>query len=479
MILTHQLSTAFLQYIKDNQLFDRQNRLLVAVSGGLDSSVLCHLLHLNGFSFAMAHCHFGLRGAESDRDAAFVKSLAAQYGVPCFVRHFATKAFAAEHKMAIQEAARRLRYDWFAQLLDCTWTESGSEEPSEKNAAQNHHFFSSTGKPLLLTAHHQDDNIETVLMHFFKGTGIAGLRGIQPKQANIIRPLLFAGRKQLAAFAAEHNLAWMEDSSNEETKYTRNFFRHEVIPLIEARMPQAYENIGDNIRRFSETDELYKQAIAFHRKNLLEYRGNEVFIPVLKLAKTKPLQTVAYELLKPYGFSPAQTGSVLQLLHSESGRYVASASHQVVRHRRWLVVAPLQASDLSLLVIENDREAVSFAKGILHLKKIKAPFHISAEQNTAMLDEAALQFPLILRRWKQGDYFYPLGMQKKKKISRFLIDLKLSKTEKENTWVLESKKKIAWVVGLRIDDRFKVVANTKSVVQLSLSPAENSAAPRQ
>lgn len=428
--------------------------MLVAVSGGLDSVVLCHLLHANGFPFAIAHCHFGLRGAESDRDAAFVETLAGKLQLPFFIKHFDTRQYAIDHKLSIQEAARVLRYDWFNQLL------------ADQNAAT---AVSGLAYTHIATAHHLDDNIETVAMNFYKGTGISGLRGMLPRQGKIVRPLLFAHRSELAAYALEHNLEWVEDSSNAEIKYTRNFFRHEVLPLVQQKFPQAMDNIAANIGRFAEVEQLYQQAIGQHLKALCVYKGSEVHVPVLKLAKTVPLQTVAYELLKPFGFSAAQTGAVLQLLQSESGRYVQSATHQVVRHRRWMVIAPIHQQAGSLTLIEQDREWVQAGERQLTLKEMAVPSSLKTDGNTALLDAAKLRYPLVLRPWKTGDYFYPFGLGKKKKISRLLIDLKLSKLEREQVYVLESGNKIAWVVGLRMDDRFKITATTQRVCQLKLN----------
>ncbi len=471
------LPEQFLSYIKEHSLFDPKHRLIVAVSGGLDSVVLVKLLHDAGYAFAIAHCHFGLRGRESDRDAAFVQQLAAGYNAPFLIRHFETPIFAAAQKMSIQEAARKLRYDWFGEIVNGQWATGNGEMVQDELATLNTDLNHHAQKAYLLTAHHMDDAIETALMHFFKGTGISGIRGMLPKVGPVVRPLLFARRADLEIFAQTKGLQWVEDSSNRETKYTRNFFRHEVMPLIAKKIPQALENVAANLPRFREAEMLYLQAIEAHRNHLLEPRGDEVFIPVLKLQRSKPLSSIAFELLKPYGFTAAQTSQVLQLLQSDSGRFVRSATHQIVRHRKWLVIAPLQSDKVSMLVIEKERNTVLFGNRVLKIEERPVPKSILAEKHIALLDAAYLQFPMLLRRWKRGDYFYPLGMRKKKKISRFLIDQKLSLIEKEAIWVLESNKRIAWVVGLRIDDRFKITGTTKSIYQLtsSLSIADNPA----
>jgi tRNA(Ile)-lysidine synthase len=458
------LSEAFIEYIRAHRLFDPKARLTVAVSGGLDSVVLVKLLHDAGYTFTIAHCHFGLRGWESDRDALFVQQLAAAYNAAFLINHFDTKAFALEQKLSIQEAARKLRYDWFAHIINKQLPNTSNSETAQESQKEKVH------SSYLLTAHHMDDNIETVLMNFFKGTGISGIRGMLSKKGHVVRPLLFARRNELELFAKEKALPWVEDSSNKDTKYTRNFFRHEVVPLVARRYPQALENIAANISRFQETETLYQQAIEAHRKNILEYRGNEILIPVLKLERSKPLSTITFELLKPYGFTAAQTGAVLQLRQSESGRFVRSATHQIVRHRKWLVIAPLHSAATSMLVIEKEQDIILYDGKVLKIETKPVPKSPIAEKYIAFLDAGLLQFPMILRRWKKGDYFYPLGMRKKKKISRFLIDQKFSLVEKEAVWVVESGKKIAWVVGLRIDDRFKITSATQNVYQLTSSP---------
>jgi tRNA(Ile)-lysidine synthase len=417
---------------------------LIAVSGGIDSTVLCHLCHEAGFPFSIAHCNFGLRGEESTRDEAFVTSLANKYQVPFYLNRFQTSAYAAMNKMSIQEAARKLRYEWFDDIL-------------KVNALK-----------YLLTAHHLDDNIETVLMNFFKGTGISGLRGIQPKTGTIIRPLLFAKRSEIVSYAHENGLSWVDDSSNDESKYTRNYFRHNIIPAIEKVFPEAINNVAQNIQRFSETEILYRQAVENHKKSLLDLKGDEVHIPVLKLLKSNPLHTLVYEIIKDFGFNNKQVSEVIRLLHSESGKYITSSTHRILRNRKWLVITPLKSENAQTVLIEKDHQVIFFDGCTLNIFYITDGISYSDDINEAVLDLQNVQFPLLLRKWKQGDYFYPLGMPKKKKLSRFFIDHKLSKVEKENVWVIESNKRIIWVVGLRIDDRFKVTSSTRNAIQLQL-----------
>ena len=442
------LLTSFKEFIAIEKLFHQQDQLLVAVSGGLDSVVLCELCKQADLSFSMAHCNFQLRGDESERDEQFVTELAAKYDVPFFVKKFATNSYADEKKISIQEAARELRYNWFHELVE---------------------NLKMPNKPVwLLTAHHADDNVETQLMNLCKGTGMQGLRGIEPKRSYIVRPLLFASRVELAQFAENHKLDWVEDSSNLLEKYSRNYFRNNVIPLVEKIYPGANENLKENLPRFREAFILYQQAIAFHKKKLLVQKGNEVHIPVLKLVKTVPLLSVLYEIIEPYGFTSKQINEVVKLLNSESGKSVYSSTHRIVKNRNWLIIATLQDKDSQVIIIEDENSVVDFENGQLTLKLLQDAMRDSSP-NIAHLDAKQIQFPLILRKWKTGDYFYPLGMKKKKKISRFLIDQKISKTGKEKVWVIEMNKKIIWVVGLRIDERFKISPATNQTLRITLS----------
>ncbi len=436
----------FKQYIATHHLFQSKDRLLLAVSGGVDSVVLCELCHQAGYDFVIAHCNFQLRGEESERDEAFVKKLGSKYGVEVMVKQFDTNTIAAKEKKSIETIARELRYDWFYSLIK-----------------------KETNKPIkcILTAHHSDDNIETAAMNFFRGTGIAGIRGMLPKQGKIIRPLLFARRKELERFAEENKLGFVIDSTNAENDYARNFFRNTILPQVAEAYPDAMKNVLSNISRFGETEQLYQQAIAFHKKKLIEQKGNEFHIPVLKLLKTEPLHTVLYEIIKEFNFSSHQTNEAVALLKSETGKYVQSSSHRIIKNRNWLIIAPNETEAAQNILIEAGEKKIVFDNGELTIKRMsKAEHRMKHSALIAQLDVNDIVFPLLLRKWKQGDYFYPLGMDKKKKLSRFFSDQKLSLTEKENTWVVEMDKKIIWVAGLRLDNRFKITHATEQVMIL-------------
>ena len=457
----------FKENIRHYNLFHAGDHLLLAVSGGIDSVVLCELCRQAGYSFTIAHCNFQLRGEESERDQEFVKKLAEKYNVELLLQKFETASYAKEKKRSIQVAARELRYNWFDELLDT----------KEKK-----------GAPVkVLTAHHLNDNIETLMMNFFKGTGVAGLRGMLPEQGKIVRPLLFATKEELLLFAKENNLDWVQDSSNESDKYSRNYLRHNLIPLVQKIYPEVEHNLAANVQRFREIEILYQQSIDRHKKNLVTQKGNEFYIPILKLKKTEPVRSIVFEIIKSFGFHPAQVDDVMTLLNSGTGKYVASATHRVIRNRNWLVIAPLatvEANTILVTEVGGDIEFTPAKDRRSHLQLETYPirvlptdsYHPSIEKNIAEIDFSKIKFPLILRKWKTGDYFYPLGMKDrkgsrpgKKKLSRFFIDQKLSTTDKERVWVLEMDKKIIWVIGHRIDDRFKITDNTKQVLKLSFS----------
>ena len=451
-------------FIKKENLFKPKDKLLIAVSGGVDSVVLCELCKQAGYDFVIAHCNFQLRSEESNRDEAFVKSVGEKYSVSVLVKKFDTEKYATENKLSIQVAARELRYQWFYEL---------SEQQTTNNKQQTANW--------ILTAHHADDNIETLLMNFFKGTGIGGLKAILPKQNKIVRPLLFAKKEELLEFATVSDLTFVEDSSNASDKYTRNYFRNQLIPGLQKIFPQVQNNLINNLDRFREIEILYQQSIAMHRKKLEVRKINEVHIPVLKLKKTVPLLTIVYEIIKDFGFTSHQTREVISLLESESGKYIQSPTHRIIKNRNWLIISPVESMEAANILIEEKDSIVSFAEGRIEIKKLPQTTNNKQQtpntkqqttNKTAELDAAKLKFPLLLRKWKRGDYFYPLGMQKKKKLSRFFIDQKLSMVQKEKTWVIEMDKKIIWVTGRRIDDRFKITENTTHILQFTLIPSQ-------
>lgn len=463
--LSENYKDQFVDYIRREKLFAAGDHLLLAVSGGVDSMLLARLCSLAGFNFSLLHCNFQLRGDESKRDEEFVQALARELGVECWVRRFDTNAYASENRCSIQEAARTLRYEWFAE-----------ERKQKQEAIKIAHLTESSKKRAgsilpavwVLTAHHADDNIETLLMNFFKGTGMAGLHGIRPRQEGLIRPMLCFRKAELLQWAKAVGWDWVEDSSNLTDKYSRNFIRQQLLPLIASRYPTVEDNLLQNIRRFAEAEQLYNEAIARRRKKLLQYNGLEWQIPVELLKKQEPLATVVYEIAKEFGFGPAQVPDIIHLLDAPSGKFLLSSTHRIIRNRNWLLIASLEEQDASCYVWDNEGTVLDYPDGTLSART-KAAEHLSlpSDPSIAALDAATIQFPLLIRKWKPGDYFYPLGMKKKKKLSRFFIDAKLSRTQKEAVWVMEMNKKIVWVIGHRIDDRFKLHPGTSQALLIT------------
>jgi tRNA(Ile)-lysidine synthase len=452
----------FIVQVKKKHLFSSKDKLLLAVSGGVDSVVLCELCKQAGYDFAIAHCNFQLRGAESGRDEQFVRELAAKYGVKIFVKKFSTEEYAAGKKLSVQEAARELRYGWFAELVAVG---PSAVKDQFSNASSQH-----AGLPVyLLTAHHADDNIETVLMNFFRGTGLHGLTGIPVSPGYIRRPLLNFRKEEILAFAKQHRLLFVEDSSNESSKYTRNYFRNELIPALSEVYPQVKANLGDNIHRFKEIEKLYRFLVDQLAKKLCVKKGNEVSVPVKQLIGYGN-KALVYEIISPYGFQEKQVEEVFKLALSDSGKYIQSPgnNYRIIKHRHWFIISPADSTEAGNILIEAAGKEITYPGGTLQIETAPTKNHKPQTKDfEACLDAKDIRFPLFLRKWKTGDYFYPLGMKKKKKINRFLIDLKLPATVKENTWVIESDQRIIWVVGHRIDERFKVTEKTDRLLRIT------------
>ncbi|MBS1731644.1 MAG: tRNA lysidine(34) synthetase TilS [Bacteroidetes bacterium] len=431
-----------------SSLVPPHKKILLAVSGGMDSVVMTDLFSKAKIPAVVAHANFQLRGPESDRDEQFVEDLASFYHLEFLVKHFDTTTFSQQQKISIQEAARLLRYQWFRDLITMDQYQLA----------------------LIATAHHANDSLETLLINFFRGTGIAGLHGILPVQENIIRPLIFWKQEKLKFYAIENNLSWVDDSSNESDKYTRNYFRHQLIPSLQKVFTGVEDNLLNNISRFSEIEDIYKESIQAKKKKLLKPNGEEWFINLAALLKCKNLATLFWEILKDFHFTASQANEAIKLLDSDYGAHISSATHRLIRHRNKLIIAPLKSAKQVHFFIDDDHEQVVTPKGILHIKMKDAKnFHIPTSALEAALDLSGIKFPLVLRPIQPGDYFYPLGMRKKKKIKRFLIDQKLSVIEKEKCLVLENaEKQILWLVGMRIDERFKITGKTSQILHIRL-----------
>lgn len=435
----------FIAFLKEFNLLNPHNHFIVAVSGGIDSIVLAELCKQAELNFSIAHCNFKLRGEESERDENFVKKIADKYKVDFYLKSFDTIEYSIKNKISVQEAARDLRYQWFEEL--------------QKDKSASH----------VLLAHHANDNIETLLLNFFRGTGLEGLTGMPAKtHTSCYRPLLNITKEEIQQFAKENELEWVEDSSNESTKYTRNFFRKEIIPQIQKVFPQAEKNLSNNLKRFQKTNLLYQILVNELKKKLITTESAEAIIPVKRLMEYRNTSLI-YEVIKDFGFGEKQVQELINLSESDSGKYIENDSYRIIKHRLWFIIAP-KIEAATIIIIEQDVKQVQYPGSSLEINNYSIDkFQLNPSHAIAQLDSRDIQFPLLIRKWKAGDYFYPLGMRKKKKLSRFFIDQKLSKTEKENIWVLESNKKIVWVIGHRIDDRVKVVDSTKHVIEFKIS----------
>lgn len=420
---------------------NKQHKLLIAVSGGIDSMVLLHLCQSAQLDIAVAHCNFQLRERESDADEELVKQTAKQYGITCYTTKFETEKIIATEKKGVQEVARNLRYEWFEHLL------------------VEHHFA------YLLTGHHANDNAETMLFHFCKGTGIKGLRGIPITNKKTIRPLLFISKEALVAYATEHNIAYRNDASNEKNIYTRNALRLDVFPQLKKIFPTIENNMAENAIRFAEIEQVYEAYFVALKKKLFQYQGNSIRVSIPALLKQQPLTTSLYELFKEFGIREKQIQELFKLLHTTSGKNMLIGAYRLFISRSYLVIdKPNLHPTTDTFLIDQ----IPVQQQISTHEQVQFEWTSSIEQeienNTykVFVNPTELVFPLCVRRWKAGDYFYPLGLGKKKKLKKFFADKKLNLAEKENVWVVESNKKIIWVIGYCLDNRFAITPKQMS-----------------
>lgn len=409
--------------------------------------VLTHLVAGAKIPFAIAHCNFGLRGYESDADEQFVHKTALNYGVAFHVTRFNTKDFAADNKLSIQEASRILRYNWFEKLLP------------------------TSGCGLYATAHHFDDQIETFFINLFRGTGVSGLRGIAPKKGNCIRPLLFATRAEIEAFARTQRIEYREDSSNSSDDYLRNRIRHHVIPALESTKPNFRSGFSQTLDILRGTEVFLFEKIEHLKKEVLFKEGENFRVDLNKLAAQNPIDFVLFEILRHFGFNADTVKALAESAKTTPGKVFLSPLFKLITGRGELWIMPLREQkapiDSPHFFIDADTSALEKPIRLLFEKINKNQnYKIDLRPEIAQLDFDKLKFPLLLRKPVEGDYFYPLGMKGKKKLSDFFIDQKFSPVQKQKTWVVVSGEKIVWLVGHRIDDRFKITPSTKTVFKI-------------
>ncbi len=422
------------------------SRVLVAVSGGIDSVVLCHLFSRTHVHFALAHCNFNLRGAESDGDELFVKDLAQKLGVPFFVKKFDTLEMVEREGISVQMAARDLRYEWFRQVA--------KEEGYDKIAI----------------AHNLNDQMETFFINLFRGTGISGLRAMRPEVDEIIRPLLPFSREEIEKYANEKGLSHREDSSNASDKYLRNRIRHHLIPLLKELQPSFNPIFLENLGRLTDVEAIYNKQIERQRELLVKHDDDCDLIRIDELMELEAYNTYLYEFLKPYGFNEPTSGQITTVLSDIPGKVFYSPTHRLIKDRDVLIIEPLSKAPSTIpdeIFIDSDviNLTTPISLTFTNISRKNLPL-IDPSSHIAWLDTKLLKFPLCLRKYKVGDRFRPLGMTGTRKLSDFLTNLKLSIPEKEKVWVLTSNDEIVWVVGYRIDDRFKVTPESQEILKI-------------
>lgn len=438
-----------IRFVEEEKLFYRDDKILVAVSGGIDSVVLLHLLKKMEINCAVAHCNFHLRGDESDGDFDFVQNLTKNYGIPFFSIDFYTKEYAAKNKLSIEMAARELRYNWF-----------------DKICKSNSYKYIAVG-------HHADDVAETVLINLVRGTGIHGLSGIKSKLGKIVRPLLPFTRKELEQYAIENNLSYREDSTNKETDFVRNKIRHQVMPVLEKINPAIRNTMSENVSRFREVEEMYNHLIDKNSQHLLIKKENKLLISISELKEVKGPVSHLHEILSPYGFHHRDVKNIVDSIYATSGKMFYSSTHQLLRDRKYLILTKKQQNNKKEYSIsESEKQLILPVKLNFTFINRTSSFKFSKDSNIACFDADKLKFPLTLRKWQKGDTFCPIGMKGNKKISDFFIDKKFTIQEKENTWLLCSDNKIIWVVGHRMDNRVKITDETTKIYRLEMQRTE-------
>ena len=431
--------TRFKKHIQENfpELFEE--RFLLSCSGGMDSTVLLWLCHSLKMDFVVAHCNFGLRGAESDEDASWVQDLAANINKKIFVKTFNTNSYANKNKVSVQVAARELRYTWFAELQE------------EK------------GIRYCITAHHADDNLETFLINLSRGTGIRGLMGIPEKTTSLARPLLIFTRDEIADYALDQRLQWREDSSNREFKYLRNQIRHKVLPRIKETHLAFMQNFAKTQQHLSDSQAILKNHLEDIRKQAFAEEEGTIRISIPVLDSLSPKRAYLHGLLSDYGFT--EWSDVEALLKARSGKVLYSNNYRLIKDRKNLILQVLKPSDNDVfnypLTVDSIEKPVSLQ--IEEVKKLGA-----LSEGILYLDKETLKDKFTVRKWQKGDYFYPFGMHGKKKLlSKYFKDEKMDMIAKENQWLLCVNNAIAWIIGRRADERFRVTESTKNIIKIT------------
>lgn len=435
----------FIKNIESKQLFTKNHKLLLGVSGGKDSMVLADLLLKAGYNFSVAHCNFCLRKDEADLEEAFVVSYFKEKNISVFSTRFNTTEYANENKLSIQMAARELRYNWFKKL-------------------KTEHQFD-----YIVTAHHLNDNIETFFINVLRGAGINGLKGIPEKTETVVRPLLFASSEQIKEYITSNNIQYKEDSSNSEVKYLRNKLRHELVPLLKEINPKLEETFSKEFNYFKEANNLIEETIAKEIENISSSANNEVSYEIKKVLNSNHIGLLLHYILKQYSFDSSIELQVLDAIKAgQSGKLFLSKTHTCLLDRDAIIIKENKTNSANQsFTIEKNTDFISEPIN-LHFEIVEEA-KIIIDDDLICLDFEKLTFPLQLRKWQEGDSFQPLGMTGTKKLSDFFINQKYTLFQKEEQWLLTSNNEIVWIIGKRIDDRFKVTETTKKTLILKLN----------
>ena len=431
--------TKFQNHIEQNFLQLKDKKLLLAVSGGVDSMVLLDLFYKLRFDICVVHCNFQLRGKESKGDEMLVREICQDSYIPYFIESFDTTEFAKINKLSIQLAARKLRYDWFQEII-------------------------SLGFDYVLTAHHLDDNVETFLINFTRGTGLEGLTGIPAQNGNIIRPLLPFSREEIENYAQANQIQWREDSSNASDKYFRNKLRHNIVPTLKELNTGFLDSFQNTLNHLQQAESLVEDASKLVYEKVVEEKENQLEIHLKPLLQFENYKAYLYQWLKAYEFSA--WNDIYDLVEAQSGKQVFSETHVLLKDREKLILTERKSIDKSeVFIIESLDSKVNIP---LKLRFYKGVNIFETNSNCIFVDENKLKFPLTIRKWQEGDYFYPAGMNGKKKLSKYFKDEKYSLLDKENQWLLCSEDQIVWVIGKRADDRFTSKETTQNSIKIVL-----------
>lgn len=419
------------------------DRLLVAVSGGADSMALLQMLNKMPFHIEAAHCNFCLRGEESDSDEQYVQSFCKAEGIQLHINTFDTKKIAEEKGVSIEMAARELRYNWFEQLMN------------EQQLTA------------VVTGHHGDDSIETFFLNLLRGTGVKGLSGMQYRNGQVVRPLLDWSRQDVEQYCATKNISFRTDSTNSDTRFLRNKIRHEIIPLMESINPSFFHTMLNNMGHLQDAEGLLESVVDQARDEIVVEEYDRLLIPISRLKEYPTYKSILFELLRPYGFNSATVYEVIRHLDDISGKQFFSDTHRLIKDRHNLLVTEIPTIEVDHFWVEEGKTEAPL-KLSLSIYDRPDNFQFSRNPRLIHLDADKVDLPLLVRKWQQGDAFQPLGMKGFKKVSDFFIDAKFSIADKEAAWLMVSGEDIVWIVGHRIDDRYKVTNRTTRILEIRL-----------